>query len=110
MPLDEYNDLVAGCDVVIMNHRRQQALGNIGTALNAGATVYLDEANPVYEFFRRSGASVRPTSELRSTGVLASPPTGDEVAANRRFLESFWGTKQVHANVAALLARLDEDS
>ncbi len=107
MPLDEYNELVSGCDVMIMNHRRQQALGNVGTALNTGATLYLDEVNPVYEFFRQSGASVRPTSELQSKGDLARALTDEELAANRRFLESFWGTERVHANVAALLGRLE---
>ena len=110
MPLDKYNALVAGCDVVIMNHRRQQALGNIGTALNAGATVYLDEANPVYPFFRRSGASVRSTSELATASSLAHPLTDDQLAANRSFLKSFWGTEQVRENVAALLRRIGEAS
>ncbi|MFF1635243.1 TDP-N-acetylfucosamine:lipid II N-acetylfucosaminyltransferase [Leifsonia sp. NPDC058248] len=107
MPLDEYNELVAGCDIVIMNQRRQQGLGNIGTALYAGATIFLDDANPVYEFLRQAGASVRSTSELRSAGPLPPPLSDDELAANHRFLESFWGAERVRENVAALIGKLD---
>lgn len=106
MPLNEYNELVASCDIVIMNQRRQQALGNIGTALYAGATVFLDEANPVYAFLYEKGAMVRPTSELRSAGTMARPLSENELEANHSFLVSFWGSDQVRENVAALLGKL----
>jgi dTDP-N-acetylfucosamine:lipid II N-acetylfucosaminyltransferase len=107
MPLGEYNELVAGCDIVIMNQRRQQALGNIGTALYAGANLFLDESNPVYEFLRGAGANVRSTSELASAEPAASPLSDDELAANHAFLESFWGSERVRENVGALIGRLD---
>ena len=106
MPLEEYNALVAGCDVVIVNTRRQQALGNIGTALYTGANVILDEANPVYGFLRSGGATVRTTAELRAGDSLFRPLEEDELAANRAFLESFWGADQVTRNVADLIGRL----
>ncbi|HEX4058514.1 MAG TPA: TDP-N-acetylfucosamine:lipid II N-acetylfucosaminyltransferase, partial [Galbitalea sp.] len=60
MPLDEYNEVVGNCDTIIMNQRRQQALGNIGTALYAGAGIFLDEVNPLYGFLKQQGVSVRP--------------------------------------------------
>lgn len=106
MPLDEYNVLIAGCDVVIMNQRRQQALGNIGTALWTGANIFLDEANPVYTFLRQQGATVRPTSDLRSAGTVSRTLSEYEGAANRSFVESFWGSGRVHENVATLLDKV----
>ena len=41
MPIDAYNERIRNCGFVVMNHRRQQAVGNIGAALFKGATVYL---------------------------------------------------------------------
>jgi dTDP-N-acetylfucosamine:lipid II N-acetylfucosaminyltransferase len=104
LPLDEYNALVAGCDVVIMNTRRQQAVGNIGTALQSGAQVVLDEANPVYTFLRRQGAAVRSTAELSSPGApFGGRLAAEQLAGNQEIVRSFWGEQRVRSNVSALL-------
>jgi len=103
LPLEEYNALVGGCGVVIVNTRRQQALGNIGMALQSGAQVILDEVNPVYAFLRREDVAVCSTSELRDASSLARPLGPDAVARNRDFVKRFWGEGQVKANATALL-------
>lgn len=58
LPLSRYNELLESCGTVIMNHHRQQAVGNIMTALYMGARVFLNEVNPCYSFFSRIGARV----------------------------------------------------
>ena len=50
LPRSAYNELIVGCSWVIMNHRRQQALGTILTMLWFGATVFLNEENPIFEY------------------------------------------------------------
>ena len=106
MPLNEYSSIVASCNVVIMNHLRQQALGNIGTALYQGAHVYLDSSNPVYQFFMKKNAVVQSTQKLLSGSLPLNGLNANEVLQNRAVLESFWGQEQVRANVEALLAKV----
>ena len=55
MPLDEFNMLLASCNVVIMNHYRQQALGNIMAVLWMGSKVYLNQSNTLYHYLKRIG-------------------------------------------------------
>jgi hypothetical protein len=55
---DEYNKIILGCSVVIMNHYRQQAVGNIVTALWLGAKIYMSEKSPVYRHFTKLGAKI----------------------------------------------------
>ena len=106
MPLHEYSSIVASCNVVIMNHLRQQALGNIGTALYQGAHVFLDPSNPVYQFFIEKKAIVQSTQNLLSGALPLAGLHADDISRNRSVLESFWGQEQVHANVAALLSKV----
>jgi dTDP-N-acetylfucosamine:lipid II N-acetylfucosaminyltransferase len=108
IPSDQYADLIASCSVVIMGHKRQQALGNVGAALYQGAHVYLDPGSPILEFLRARGAIVQTTTEL-DAGPLPHGPVPDEaLAVNRQMLGAFWARDQVHANVLALIRRLDK--
>ncbi len=43
MEFSEYLKLLANCTVVVMNHNRQQAMGNISNAIYFGAKVYIRE-------------------------------------------------------------------
>ncbi|WP_445958144.1 TDP-N-acetylfucosamine:lipid II N-acetylfucosaminyltransferase [Yeosuana sp.] len=58
MPLDKFNMLLSSCNVVIMNHYRQQAVGNIIAMLWIGAKVYLNESNTIYHYLKRIGIFV----------------------------------------------------
>ncbi len=112
MPLVEflafgnYRAIVASCNVVIMNHRRQQALGNIGAAMYQGSHVYLNGTSPVYKFFKEKGAFVHSVEELASSSLPEGGLHLHDVTNNRLVLERFWGSEQIRANVEALLARV----
>lgn len=58
IPLKEYNTILSSCSVVIMNHFRQQAVGNILAMLWMGAKVYLNESNTFYHYLKRLGVEV----------------------------------------------------
>lgn len=107
LPLDDYMSVIANCNVVIMNHKRQQAMGNIGAALYHGAHVFLDEANPAADFFRSNGAIFRTTNQLEVDGLPNGRVSTEALATNRRMLESFWGSDQVVKNVEALISRIN---
>lgn len=55
MPLQKYNELILRCGIVIMNHYRQQGVGNVLTMLYLGAKVYLNEQNTMYSYLKRKG-------------------------------------------------------
>lgn len=48
MPIDDYFNVLLGCQYVVMNHVRQQALGNIIVMLSLGAKVFLQKKNPLF--------------------------------------------------------------
>jgi len=106
LPFDQYRSIVTSCNVVVMNHFRQQALGNIGAALYQGAHVYLDTINPVYEFFKEKGACVHAMQDLESNALPLMGLSIDEVTKNRAVLESFWGQDQIRVNVENLLSKV----
>lgn len=55
MPLDEYNEMISQVDIVVFNHRRQQALGNIVTFLGYGKKVYLYPETSLAKYFEEKG-------------------------------------------------------
>jgi hypothetical protein len=64
MPAADYVGLLAGVDVAIMNHDRQQALGNVLAILALGKKVYLRSDTTPYSFFNEVGIKVFDTLEL----------------------------------------------
>ncbi|QSS98031.1 TDP-N-acetylfucosamine:lipid II N-acetylfucosaminyltransferase [Psychroflexus sp. ALD_RP9] len=70
MPLEQYTKLMQSCGIVIMNHYRQQAVGNIITAMYLGAKVFLDERNTIYHYLKRIGCFVYSIEELKSLDSL----------------------------------------
>lgn len=88
MPLSEYNKTVSSCSVVIMNHYRQQAVGNIVAMLLMGAKIYLDERNTVYHYLKRIGCFVYSISKdlkVENKDVFA-PLTQTERLHNRKII------------------------
>ncbi|MCU4175090.1 TDP-N-acetylfucosamine:lipid II N-acetylfucosaminyltransferase [Carboxylicivirga sp. N1Y90] len=52
MPLNKYTLILQKCPIVIMNHDRQQAVGNIIASLYLGAKVYLSKNNTLYKYLK----------------------------------------------------------
>ncbi|HVE13967.1 MAG TPA: TDP-N-acetylfucosamine:lipid II N-acetylfucosaminyltransferase, partial [Elusimicrobiota bacterium] len=103
LPLEKYHELIATCAVAVMNHVRQQALGNVEAMLFKGARVFVRPESPVYSFLRERGACIGDASKIEGAGgSLFEPLTADERLRNRRVVESFWGQDVVLGNIAAL--------
>lgn len=58
LPLDEYQKVLQTCGIVVMNHYRSQAAGNILTAIYMGAKVFLSSKNNLYQYFKRIGCFI----------------------------------------------------
>jgi hypothetical protein len=57
LPLAEYNRIISQCGIVIMNHYRPQALGNIIISLYMGAKVFLNKT-ALYSYFKNLGCHI----------------------------------------------------
>lgn len=113
MPLSEYNRLVSGCVILVMNHVRQQAIGNISAALMRGGKVYLRPENPIYKYYSRLGVKLFPFSGDLTIADLDEPLNEEAVSNNKRIMLETWsraqGLKQVRA-IKLLAERMDRKS
>jgi hypothetical protein len=105
LTLSEYNEIVAGCGNVVMNHIRQQAIGNVSAALLRGGKVYLRAENPIYKYYTRLGAKLFLLSDELTLSNLDTPLTQVDVSRNKEIMTRIWarefGLKQA-AHLASL--------
>ncbi|SDL67707.1 4-alpha-L-fucosyltransferase glycosyl transferase group 56 [Modicisalibacter muralis] len=96
IPIDEYISMLKSCGYAIMNHKRQQALGNIVIMLYLGARIFLRSENPVYTCLVRDGAILNTINDLsRNPGLLKKPLTDSEVRKNIAVLEMRWSEQAI---------------
>lgn len=94
---EEYNTILLSCSVAIMNHLRQQALGNIISLLWFGTKVFLNEANPVYQYFSDINVkvfSIQKDLKIDFQAAIISLPEKD-VAHNRAILSKIFSKEAV---------------
>jgi hypothetical protein len=103
MPIEAYNARIARCGTVLMNHRRQQAVGNTSAALYRGATVYMRRDNPLFGFFGSLGVNLLAIDDLEAdpTAPIRSL-TAAQRLVNRRAIERRFGRTQIVAAIRAL--------
>ncbi len=103
LPIEAYNRLLAGCGVVLMNHRRQQAVGNICAALYRGASVYMRRDNPLFGFFSGLGITLHAIETLEAdpaAPLLGLTPRQSQ--GNRAAIEARYARARVVAAIRAL--------
>lgn len=89
---ETYIGFINNCSTVIMNHRRQQAGGNIAIMLVKGATVFLRSENPFYEHYKNLGAVIFSIEELLDQpSLLTYRLTTKQVKMNQKIVQSFLG-------------------
>lgn len=64
MEPDEYDSMLANCDVGIFDFERQQGLGNINTLLLAGKKVYLNQTSPLWKSLSERGCILFSINEI----------------------------------------------
>jgi dTDP-N-acetylfucosamine:lipid II N-acetylfucosaminyltransferase len=94
MSIDDYNRRIAGCGFVLMNHRRQQAVGNVGAAVFRGATVILRPENPLFAFYRDLGLHLRSVEEVEAGAPLV-PVSEAQRAENRQRIGAHYARDRV---------------
>lgn len=97
IPKNAYIELVASCGYVVMNHLRQQGMGNLLIMLMQGAKVFLNPCSPAFTWFVDKGVQVYSTEEfsysINSTSNTLLPIPADTHKANVAILINYWGIK-----------------
>ena len=102
--IDEYVTLLKQCGFVIMNHKRQQAVGNIVIMLYLGARVFLREDNPTYKMLKKDGAVISSTLDLENQpGLLKMPLTEKEIQTNIAILFKHWSKEAIDQKTKSLV-------
>ncbi len=76
MPKDRYIELLGSCGHVMMNHVRQQGLGNLVISGLLGAKLHLNRRNPLYRWLGSQGIAVSDVE--RPDFAPLSPASCDE--------------------------------
>ncbi len=81
-----YYDLIGQCGIMIMNHRRQQALINIIAGLYFGKKVILNAHSPVFSFCQKLGLKVFTLDQLDDQ-LLRDRLPQDVIDSNKKIVE-----------------------
>lgn len=104
MPFADYKRIIGSCSIAILGHERQQAMGNINTALNMGCKVFLSDTSPVFTFLKKLGVYVYSIQNDLSTSEINTPLTEEEKSHNRNILYSMYNEKQFRSNFNYILS------
>jgi len=88
---EEYFEILNSCSIVIMNHTRQQALGNILWAIANCRTLYLNPKGVIFNRLREIGIFAHSTHAIPKNGL--QPFSMSQLIANRDALRQFYPEK-----------------
>lgn len=86
MPIEEYVDILRSCSTAVMNHVRQQALGNIIIMLYLGAKLFLRSECPTFKFLKRLDLPAWDIASLTESAGGDPPP----VEQTRQRLQAYF--------------------
>ncbi|MEJ5961303.1 TDP-N-acetylfucosamine:lipid II N-acetylfucosaminyltransferase [Pedobacter immunditicola] len=70
MPLNEYQETINSCGLIWMNHKRQQAAGNLLVSFLSNKIIILDDDNPLKHTFKNWGLIFFYKEILKSLGEI----------------------------------------
>mgnify|MGYP001460380981 FL=1 len=104
LPFEEYLNLQNTCQSLVMNHCRQQALGNIILGIWFGSNIFLRSNSGLYKHFTEKGFKIFKTEEFDLNTQLSE----DEIEVNRSLLHKWHGPQYLNSRFNNLLKRIDE--
>ena len=99
LPFEDYQNILSSCSIFVMNHLRQQAVGNIVQGIMNGANIYLNKSSTVYQFLKGKGFIVSEMGELRGLRCL----NNQEKEFNKVKCIEVFGKEQQHKKVRELI-------
>lgn len=110
LPLHDYNKIVQNCGFVIMNHSRQQAVGNIFSSLWLGAKLFMKEESTVFKYLKRINILVFSIESDMKTQEDFKLLTKREIESNRNILLNEIGEKKLHKDLKFQLEAIFNDN
>lgn len=83
----KYADFLSEMDIVVMNHDRQQGLGNIMASLFLGKKVYLRSDTTSFHFLTQNGCKIESVSDLKNAKFSDLINFTDVLSINRSIME-----------------------
>lgn len=108
MPLDSYQQQLQECGTVVMNHCRQQAYGNVATALYKGAKVFMRSENSTYQRFREMGVELFPIEALEDSRSAFLPLDVKVIQRNKTIIGDYLAREKSIACIRSLAILLPE--
>jgi hypothetical protein len=99
IPFSEYNEILSSCEIVIMNHLRQQAAGNIVQSLLNGAHIYLRKESTIYQFLHENGFKISCFNDVSELEGLSQ----ENILFNRSKAEKIFGAEAQHKKLMDLM-------
>lgn len=103
MTIEEYLSILNTCSIVIMNHTRQQALGNILIMLYLGAKLYLNPKSPVYSYLKNNGLIVFDIDLIEDMpDTFFELLSKEQMNLNREYIKKIWARSVCDAKTRKL--------
>lgn len=96
MNAEDYVKLLLTVDVAIMNHYRQQGAGNLRILLTYGKKVYLNENNPVYQYFTDEGMQLSKIEECKFDESIFDEYSDDIKEQNKKAIQELYSQDKVY--------------
>lgn len=109
LPYNDYIKMISNCTNVVMNHKRQQAVGNISAMLAKGAKVFLREENPLYQHYKSMGIKLFTIQSLLETPeLLEKPLPRDDIQKNKKKIKDFLGSEAAIYKTRCLIEQITQ--
>jgi hypothetical protein len=98
LPFEKYNEIQKSCGIVIMNHYRQQAAGNIIASLLFGSKVFMNKRSPLYKHLKNLGLHIYDLESDFSQNNFSKTLDKSDILKNREIIRDYYSRKtQVNA-------------
>lgn len=102
LALERYNEIVLSCNVMIFNHTRAQAFGNIIFGVWAGHKIFLRKMNPIFKYFKSIGIIVFSIEE-ELIGENLNALEKETQMINRQIIEAHYNEKRIRENYMEII-------
>lgn len=91
MPREEYNKVLSGISMAIMNHNRSQALGNIVSLLWNGTKIFMSQDSTLYAYLKSEGMLIFTIQGDMLNPEVFTSLSEMEILTNRKVLIQCFG-------------------
>ncbi len=107
-PSAAYVSLLKQCSVAVMNHNRQQAVGNLIALLWLGCRIFMSEESVVYSYLKRKGFKIYSFQQEFNPENAGAALTREEREHNRELLIAEYSHQAVLTKLEMLMAKVEQ--